>query len=125
MSTKVKKTRYRTMSMEQRLVCEFFEAHPNSTRPQCKAKLGSDQKAISRKVDALLASGHLVATSDGKIPTFSLTGKKFPHSDEYKANQKWIEAKMRAAGRTASRVIALDVVAASMHAMVTVGRAAA
>ncbi|GJH05015.1 hypothetical protein [Paraburkholderia terrae] len=125
MSTEVKKTRYRAMSMEQRLVCEFFEAHPNSTRPQCKAKLGSDQKAISRKVDALLASGHLVATSEGKIPTFSWTGKKFPHSDEYKANQKWIEAKIRAADRSSSRAIALDVVAASMHAMVSVGRAAA
>lgn len=113
------------MSMEQRLVCEFFEAHPNSTRPQCKAKLGSDQKAISRKVDALVAAGYLVATSEGKIPTFSWTGKKYPHSDEYKASQKWIEAKMRAADRNANLAITLDLVAASMHAMVTVGRAAA
>ena len=125
MSTKAKKARYRTMSMEQRLVCEFFEAHPNSTRPQCKAKLGSDQKAISRKVDALLASGHLVATSEGKIPTFSWTGKKYPHSDEYKSSQKWIEAKMRAADRNANLAITLDLVTASMHAMVMAGRAAA
>ena len=125
MSTKVKKTRHRTMSMEQRLVCEFFEAHPNSTRPECKAKLGGDQKAISRKVDALVVSGYLVATSEGKIPTFACTGKKFPHSDEYKASQKWIEAKMRSAARNSDRAITLDLVAASMHAMVTVGRAAA
>jgi hypothetical protein len=124
-STKAKKTRHRTMSMEQRLVCEFFEAHPNSTRPQCKAKLGSDQKAISRKVDALVAAGYLVATSEGKIPTFSWNGKKYPHSDEYKASQKWIEAKMRAAERGANLAITLDLVAASMHAMVSVGRATA
>ncbi|SDI64982.1 hypothetical protein SAMN04487926_12140 [Paraburkholderia steynii] len=121
----VKKTRHRTMSMEQRLVCEFFEAHPNSTRPQCKAKLGSDQKAVSRKVDALVASGHLVATSEGKTPTFSWTGKEFPHSDGYKANQKWLAAKMRADERASGRAIALDLVAASMHAMVMTGRAAA
>jgi hypothetical protein len=125
METTQKAKRSRSMSMEQRLVCEFFEAHPNSTRPQCKAQLGSDQKAISRKVDALVASGYLVATSGGKIPTFSCTGKKFPHSDEYKASQKWIEAKMRTAERNSNRAIVLDFVAASMHAMVTVGRAAA
>jgi len=124
-STKAKKTRHRTMSMEQRLVCEFFAAHPNSTRPQCKEKLGGDQKAISRKVDALVVSGHLVATSEGKIPTFACTSKKFPHSDEYKASQKWIEAKMRAAERNANHAIVLDLVAASMHAMVAVGSASA
>lgn len=125
MSEKVKKTRSRSMSIEQRRVCEFFEAHPYSTRPECMQSLKLNKKSIWRKVQALVESGHLMATSNTRSPKFALTGKPFPHTDEYKTNQKWIEAKMRAIARGADEVVVMDVVAASMHAMVMVGRHAA
>ncbi|MEI5998255.1 hypothetical protein H3V53_13885 [Paraburkholderia bengalensis] len=78
-----------------------------------------------RKVESLVQSGHLVAMSDTRFRAFSYTGKPFPHSDAYVANQKWLAQCARHADLLANHAAVADIVAASVRAMVLVGRAAA
>jgi predicted HTH transcriptional regulator len=51
--------RNRTMSLQQRIVCEFFQANPDATRVQCKKSTGLSEKSVSQKVRALLKKGYL------------------------------------------------------------------
>ncbi|MFM0022170.1 hypothetical protein [Paraburkholderia azotifigens] len=125
MSNETKKTRNRTMSLQQRLICEFFKEHPESTRRQCAEGVTVAPEGVPEKIASLVKSGHLVSIAGSRPEQFKLTGKQFPPSDEYEPCAKRIVQRMREEAGIEYRVAVLDVIAAAFHAMVSVGRASA
>lgn len=125
MVTESKNIRTRTMSLQQRLICEFFAKHPNSTRAECSVAVHIRVEGVREKVASLIKSGHLVIDASKFPATFSLTGKAFPSSADYQPCQKWVAQRIREDARVEHRVAVLDLVSAAFHAMVSTGRATA
>ncbi|GAB7525346.1 hypothetical protein [Paraburkholderia sp. 2C] len=112
------------MSLERRLLLEWFEKHPNSSRAQCSKALGGSDTATLKKIIAVVRSGHLKSNGDMRIPKYRLTGKKFEPSDDFVA-ARWVKEKAAASVREALQHATTDTLAVSSNAMILVGRAQA
>jgi hypothetical protein len=110
------------MSLERRLLLEWFEAHPNSSRAECAKALGGSDAATLKKIVAVVRSGHLKCNGDKRVPKYSLTGKKFERSQAFVA-ARWIREKAAASVQEALKFSRTDALSVSFNAMVLVGRA--
>jgi predicted transcriptional regulator len=112
---------YRGMSAQQRQICEFLMLNPGSTSADIIEGTGYPYDSVKKKLRALKESGHVKRSESNYRSSFQLTGKPFPRLADYRPNAKHLAKKARIASRESRR----DVLFAAMHAMVTVGRAAA
>lgn len=107
----------RGMSVQQRRICEFLMLNPGSNSASIMEGTGFQYESVKKKLRALKESGHVKGSESNYRASFQLTGKPFPRLADYRPNPKYIAKRKRATNR--------DVLFAAMHAMVTVGRAAA
>ncbi|WP_153135154.1 hypothetical protein [Paraburkholderia agricolaris] len=112
---------YTTMSKQQRKICEFLALHPGSNSAEIMAGTGFTYESTKKKLRTLKESGHVKGSESNYRSTYQLTGKPFPRLDDYEPNPRYLAAKQR----MASRNTVVDVLVASMDAMVRVGMGAA
>ncbi|MGP8437163.1 hypothetical protein ACT2FY_13035 [Paraburkholderia fungorum] len=112
---------YRSMSAQQRQICEFLMLNPGATSADIMAGTGFPYESVKRKLRVLKESGHVKGSESNYRASYQLTGKPFPRLADYKPHPRYVAAKMRAQAKTAER----DILFSAMHAMVTAGRDAA
>jgi predicted transcriptional regulator len=109
----------RAMSLQQRLVLEFLKKHPGSTSSEMQEALGITYETSKKKVQALVASGHIESNGLRYGAEYRLTGKAFPPSSEYEPNRKWADYK----ANLRERAVPPDAVMVAIRAMAMLGRA--
>jgi predicted transcriptional regulator len=112
---------YTVMSKQQRKVCEFLALHPGSTSAEVMAGTGFTYDSTKKKLRTLRESGHVKGSESNYRATYQLTGKQFPRLEDYQPHPRYLAAKERMVARETGA----DLLVASMHAMVSLGRAAA
>lgn len=116
----------RSLSMQQRLICEYLEKHPGSTSAACGNALSMKPNGMREKLLRLIATGHVIDEITDAARTYTLTGKEFPRSTEYTTRDGHIAAKLIEQSTWPRwRIPPLDEVASAFHAMVSTGRQAA
>jgi hypothetical protein len=110
------------MSIERRILLEWFEAHPNSSRAECAKALNGSTAATLKKIVGLVRSGHLKSDGDTRIPRYMLTGKKFERSEAF-VSARWVKEKATASVREALKFSQTDALSVSFNAMVMAGKA--
>jgi hypothetical protein len=109
------------MSLERRILLEWFETHPNSSRAECARALNGSTAATLKKIIGLVRSGHLKSNGDTRSPRYRLTGKEFERSDAY-VSARWVKEKAAASVRDAIKFSQTDALSVSFNAMVMAGR---
>jgi len=112
---------FKTMSKQQREICEFLALHPNSTNAEICAATGFTYESVKKKLRVLKESGHVKGSESKYRSLYQLTGKEFPRAADYRLNPLYLARKQRlqSSGSTGDALFAV------MHSMVRAGRAAA
>lgn len=112
---------FKTMSKQQREICEFLALNPNSTNAEICAATGFTYEIVKKKLRVLKESGHVKGSESKYRSLYQLTGKEFPRAADYRPNPLYAARKQRLMSRASDG----DSLFAIMHAMVCVGRATA
>ncbi|MDR8400093.1 hypothetical protein NE850_27670 [Paraburkholderia sp. USG1] len=112
---------YTTMSKQQREICEFLALNPKSTNAEICTATGFTYDGVKKKLRVLKDGGYVKGSESKYRAHYELTGKPFPRSADYRPNPRYLARKER----LEAQVTIKDTLFATMHAMVTSGRATA